>query len=219
LLASAGLVAFTLAWMLPEPCALAALGEMPFDSNATNPLIAESAPRASVTLALSVADAGGEERPVLDLRGRHTNPRNSSLFQVSANVSRIPCPGNYMLTSAQEDDLTGNTETYAALIELFEPDAQPPGTRCGISPPHLPGHVEIALYAPKERTFKLNADRQGGGPFGGSLTFKVYPECDKDYRLKTDLSLSGWNRSAEFGVRVLEFSATFQGRQIPTQRC
>jgi hypothetical protein len=219
LLASASLAALALAWTLPaRTCALEAPRETSYSESTGQPA-AESAARASVTLALALANSDGEERPVLDLRGRRTQPDNSSLFRVSAQVSRIPCPGEYRLTSAQEDDLTGNTETYTALIKLFEPEAHPAGTRCGLSPPRLPGHVEIILHDPEERTFRLDADREGGGPFGGSLMFRIYPECDRDYRLETDLDLSGWSRSIEFRVRVIEFSATFQGRRIPTQRC
>jgi hypothetical protein len=219
LLASASLAALLLTWTLPTgACALVAHRGTPH-GDSTGPFAAEGLARASVTLALALAGADGQERPVLDLRGRRTQPDNSSLFRVSAHVSQMPCSGEYRLTSAQEDDLTGNSETYTALIKLFEPEAHPPGTRCGIPPPRLPGHVEITLHDAEERTFRLDADRHGGGPFGGSLMFRIYPECDRDYRLETDLDLSGWSRSIEFKLRVLEFSATFQGRRIPTQRC
>jgi hypothetical protein len=211
------LATLALAWMRPPEVVFGAR-EAWLDSD-PNLLSAESATRASVTLALALAAAGEEGRPVLDLRGRRTQPGNSSLFRVSAHVSRMPCSGKYTLTAAQEDDLNGNTQTYTALIKLFEPEARPLGTRCGLLPPRLPGHVEIKLHDSEETTFRLDADRQGGGPFGGSLMFKIYPECDRDYRLETSLDLSGWSRSIDFRARVLEFSATFQGRQTPTQRC
>jgi hypothetical protein len=205
-------------WMLPvRAWALGAPGETPY-SGQTNPLVAETAAKASVTIALALTGAGAEERAALSLRGRRTRPGNSGPFKVSAQVSRLLCPGEYTLTMAQEDDLNGNSVSYIALVRLLQPQKDPPGSRCGVSPPRLPGHVGVRLRGPEGWIFNLEGDRQGPGPFAGMLIFKVFPGC-ADYRLETELDLSIWRRNFAFEFRVLEFSGSFQGRPIHPQRC
>ena len=66
---------------------------------------------------------------MLHLRGLRTTPGNSSAFDVSAYITRVPCQGQYLFTAAQENTLNGNSQTYDALIRLFE--AHPAGGRCG----------------------------------------------------------------------------------------
>jgi len=214
-------MAFGLAWILPTNVrALGDLGGTPPDRAPTALLEAESAAKGSVTIALGLAGAGGEERPVLDVRGRRTGAGNSGRFRVlTAHIFRAPCPGGYTLDVTQEDDLTGNTLVYTALVKLLDPEAQPHGRRCGPLPPRLPGHVGIKLRAPrKEPILNLDVDRQNPGPFSGSLTFVVFPECD-DYRLETELDLPGWGRDIDFSFQVVEFSGSYQGRPIPKQEC
>lgn len=210
-----------LAWSLPTCTqALGAHGGTPLKRGSINLLEAESAAKGSVTIALGLAGAGGEERPVLDVRGRRTVAGNSGRFRVlTANIFRAPCPGGYTLDMTQEDDLRGNTLVYTALVKLLDPGAQPPGRRCGPLPPRFPGHVGIKLRAPrKDPILNLDVDRQDPGPFDGWMTFEIFPECE-DYRLETELDLPGWRRDIDFKFRVVEFSGSYQGRPIPKQEC
>jgi hypothetical protein len=213
--ACAGLVVLALSWMLPARTL--ALADPP-DPIAPSGSIEEGDINASVTIALELTGADGEGQPVLEIRGRRTRPGNSGPFRVSTRVYRTPCAGEYTLSLAQEDDLNGNTVTYRALVKLLKPDEHPPGAPCGLEPPRRPGHVEIKLRDPERRIFDLDADRSGGGPFNGELTFEAFPGCE-DYQLETDLELTGWRRRADFELQVLEFSGSYQGRPIPTQRC
>jgi hypothetical protein len=190
----------------------------PVDPTAPSGLIAESDINASVTIALELASTDGEGQPVLEIRGRRTRPGNSGPFRVSTRVYRTPCVGEYTLSLAQEDDLNGNTVTYRALVKLLKPGEHPPGASCGLEPPRRSGRVEIKLHDPEKRILDLDADRSGGGPFVGELTFETFPGCE-DYRLETDLELTGWRRRVDFELQVLEISGSYQGRPIPTQRC
>lgn len=219
LLTIGGLATLAFAWMLPaDAFGLGAPGDAPFETDYAVPLVAESSADPSVTLGLVVRESGAE-RPTLDLRGSRTNPGNSGPFNVSTHISHIPCAGEYLFTAAQENTLNGNNATYAALIRLFDPEAHPAGARCGVSPPRLPGDMEISLSVLENKIFILEGDRENGGPFNGTLAFDMLSQCGKDYRLRTELDLAGWMRDVEFSVRVLEFKVTFQGRALPTQRC
>lgn len=225
LLASTGLAMLVLTWMPPA----SALGreapsDTPFAIASPNRLIAESSAKTSITLGLEVLQTDAEELTMLELHGRRTAANNSAPFKVSVPIARVPCPGSYLFTAGQEDTLNGNTVTYTALIRLFDPDARPAGARCGVRPPQLPGRLEMILSTPerngheKKDTFLLEAEREGTGPFGGTLTFKQLPEC-RDYRLRTALDLDGWERVVDFKVQILEFKWTFQGREVKPQRC
>lgn len=218
-LTSIGLAVLALAWTMPaDAFGLVASSDKPFETDHAVPLVAESSTDASVTLGLVVHESGAE-RPTLNLRGSRADPGNSGPFDVSTRVSQVPCAGEYLFTAAQENTLNGNNETYAALIRLFDPEAHPAGARCGISPPRLPGHLEVSLSVLESKIFSLKGDRENGGPFNGTLAFDMFPQCGRDYRLGTELGLAGWTRKVEFNVRVLEFKVTFQGRALPAQRC
>jgi hypothetical protein len=161
----------------------------------------------------------GSERPTLDVRGSRTSPGNSGPFKVNADISRIPCPGEYRFEAAQENTGNGNSATYTALIKLFDLVSHPADARCGISPPPFPGSESVSLGVLKSEFFVLEGTRPDAGPFKGTLTFDHFLQCGKGYRLETTLDLTGWRRSFDFKVRVLEVKATLQGRKIPDERC
>lgn len=204
---------------LPATGLGSAVGERgPRETGAIEPLLAESSAGTSTTLGLKV-NRPGAERPTLDARGSRPGPGNSGKFGMSADISRIPCAGEYVFGVALENAGNGNSQTFTAVIELFDPALRPAGARCGVAPPRLGGHLDVSLTVLEHEPFSLEGDRSNGGSFKGKLTLAKFLECNKDYRLGIELDLAGWRRRADFKVRVLEFEATYQRRRIPSQRC
>ena len=195
-----------------------AAGDPRLDIDPTAPLLAESSKESSITLGLEISRTDAA-RPTLDLRGHRTTPGNSGTFKVGANISRIPCPGEYRFEAAQENTGNGNSATYTALVKLFDPSSHPPGARCGVSPPPLPGRVSVSLATLDSELFVLHGTRRSAGQFKGTLSFVSFLECGRAYRLETALDLAGWNRSFDFGLRVVEVNATLQGKKLPDERC
>jgi hypothetical protein len=156
---------------------------------------------------------------MLGLRGNRTSPGNSGTFKVAASIYSVPCPGEYRFEAAQENTGNGNSATYTALIRLFDPSSHPPGARCGVSPPPLPGRVSVSLAALDDELFVLHGTRRNPGPFKGTLSFVSFLQCNRPYRLETALDLAGWTRSLDFRLQVLEVNATLQGKKLPGERC
>ncbi len=178
---------------------------------------AESLDESTFTVGFELSRSGAE-RPTLAVRGHRSSGIGASgPFEVSANVSRIPCAGVYRFEAGQENTRNGNSASYSARIRLLDPE---PPLRCGIAPPPLPGEVEVSLTVRESELFHLRGERHNAGLFEGTLNVARLPECGQPYRLEARLDLAGWDRSVDFKVRILEVDATFQGKPVfDEKRC
>lgn len=172
----------------------------------------------SITVGLKVNRDGAEE-PTLVVRGHRATSSPLGRFDVSADITHVPCPGEYRFEAAQENSDNGNSIAYGAQIVLFDPESQPSSSKCGIAPPHQPGKVSVTLEEGDRRPFALDARRRGGDLFSGSLSFKRFLECDRPYRLEARFALGAWNRIYSFGVRVKETDISVPGREPSASPC
>ncbi|MET0304619.1 MAG: hypothetical protein ABW196_00125 [Solirubrobacterales bacterium] len=213
LLAGAILIALISVCSLPR--AAHALETVPFDGGLTGFPIAESATRASFTIALDLVETKGDEQEVLELRGRRTTSGNTGTYNVSAGVSATPCPGTYRLSADQENSLNGYTLTYGALMKLVKPAGLPAGAGCD-QLPRSTGRVLMGLrnpvIGPLATVFALDVRKQGGGTFAGTLMSGALPACAGGYRLETELVLPGRRRSLDLEVQMLEVRRYIQGQ-------
>lgn len=173
---------------------------------------------ASVAIGLEVTKRG-LTNPALALRGRSVDRDQPGLFSVSTRVSQLPCPGQYVFHADTENDSNGNSSSYEALLRLYDPSSQPPGARCGIAPPPLPGRLSVLFQGPKTTLFSNRGSRANAGSFEGGLLLASVPVCDESYTLNAALDLSGWSRQAEFKVETLWYRTTLQGEKPAGERC
>jgi hypothetical protein len=219
--ANVGLAALFLA-LAPPVAAVGDTGDgdnPPEVGQAFRPTIVEkSAMDSSVTIGLELTRKG-TEKPALSLRGNSISREEPSAFRVDTHIARIPCPGEYRFDAAEEDSSNGNSSTYSALIRLLSFSAHPADSRCGASLPPLPGRMSIYLQDRVEAFFAVQGARSNAGPFKGPLSFNGVPQCDRDYRLETELDLARWSRSVDFKVKVIQIDVTLQGKSIESKRC
>ncbi len=214
------LVALALVWT-PSLAALAFgdSGDLPAESALLDPTGAESSIRESFTLGFKIGNTKAD-RSKLDLRGTRSSGGNSGPFRANMTIHSVPCPGEYFFSGGQENTRNGNSMEYLGLLRLYGLEMSPASARCGIAVPPRSGKAEVSLGMPERLIFDLSeAERTNDGAFGGKLTFRVFPPCGT-YRLRIALDLTGWRRSVNFKVQVIEFEATYQGgRRVPKQSC
>jgi hypothetical protein len=172
----------------------------------------------SVTIGLQAIHSNSL-RPTLDLRGHSIDHEDSEAFSVDTHLSRVPCPGEYRFEAAEENSSNGNSSTYDALIRLAGPTAHPAGERCGGALPPVRGQMSVLLQDRIDSLFVVKGSRSNGGAFGGRLTLSSLPQCHKSYTLEVNVDLTGWSRSLEFRVQVLEVNTTLQGEPAESDRC
>jgi len=172
----------------------------------------------SVAIGLEVTKKGLAS-PALALRGRSVDRDRPGVFSVSTDVSQLPCPGQYVFHADTENDSNGNSSSYDALLRLYDPSSQPPGARCGIAPPPLPGRLSVLFQGAKTTLFSVRGSRANAGAFEGELLLASVPACDERYTLEATLDLSGWSRHAEFKAETLWYRTTLQGEKPIGERC
>ncbi len=104
-------------------------------------LLASAVPAAaaSVTvLAVRMSDAANGDG-FLVARGGSEEQDPFGEFEMTGRVSRIPCPGAYVLQMATENQDTGVASSYRASVGLTPWPTSPQAPRCGEQVPPRPG--------------------------------------------------------------------------------
>lgn len=157
-------------------------------------------------------------RPTLVVRGGSVDATPPGEYTTTASPLRIPCPGRYRYQAETENQLSGASSSYTAVVALSHLSTRPEGLSCGDVPPPRAGEVTIAIVGASE-PFHLTGSRGGFGAFLGNLYLRSQPECDESYTFTTELALRGWHRSFSYHLEVDKVEFTLEGVTHSTRVC
>jgi hypothetical protein len=130
--------------------------------------------------------------PLLEMRGSGANGDDpSGSYKATLALETIPCPGQYLLLSEQENQVSGSWNSFAATAKLDGITSDPPGFTCGDALPPLSGSEKIVLRSSKSQPLWMQGHRVGTGDFAGELKVSGLPKCGTPYTLIAHFKLGG----------------------------
>jgi hypothetical protein len=135
-------------------------------------------------------------------------------FATTAQVSRIPCPGHYVIQLSTENQDNGATSAYHAIVDLTRPPGAPSTPRCGELVPPQSGTALVVITGPHE-PFKLEGKKESSAGFFGTIDLYAQPDCSSTYGLRVTVDLNRWRRSVRYRMAVDDASSVDQGQKIP----